>query len=68
MTPRRGYSINKVVEMLYSDHIRGLSKEMRRASVLMALDAAGVSIEEVLRDAGATRSNRFVRGRAEETV
>ncbi len=51
MTPRRGYSINKVVEMLYSDHIRGLSKEMRRASVLMALDAAGVSIEEVLRDA-----------------
>ncbi len=53
MTPRRGYSINKVVEMLYSDHIRGLSKEMRRASVLMALDAAGVSIEEVLRDAKA---------------
>jgi hypothetical protein len=51
MTPRRGYSINKVVEMLYSDHIRGLSKEMRRASVLMALDAAGVSIDEVLRDA-----------------
>jgi hypothetical protein len=37
--------------MLYSDHIRGLSKEMRRVSVLMALDAAGVSIEEVLRDA-----------------
>jgi hypothetical protein len=51
--PRRGYSINKVVEMLYSEHIRGLSKEMKRASVLMALDAAGVSIDEVAHDAEA---------------
>jgi hypothetical protein len=51
--PRRGYSINKVVEMLRSEHIRGLSKEMKRASVLMALDAAGVSIDEVVRDAKA---------------
>jgi hypothetical protein len=41
--PRRGYSINKVVEMLHSEHIRGLSKEMKRPSVLMTLDAAGVS-------------------------
>ena len=49
--PRRGYSINKVVEMLQSEHIRGLSKEMKRASVLMALDAAGVTIDEVVRDA-----------------
>jgi hypothetical protein len=39
--PRRGYRMNKVVEMLHSEHIRGLSKEMQRASVLMALDAAG---------------------------
>ncbi len=51
--PRRGYSINKVVEMLHSEHIRGLSKEMKRASVLMALDAARVSIDEVVRDAKA---------------
>jgi hypothetical protein len=41
--PRSGYSINKVVQMLHSEHIRGLSKEMKRASVLMTLDAAGVS-------------------------
>jgi hypothetical protein len=54
--PRRGYSINKVVEMLHSEHIRGLSKEMKRASVLMALDAAGVSIEEVVRDAKARQA------------
>jgi hypothetical protein len=54
--PRRGYSINKVVEMLRSEHIRGLSKEMNRASVLMALDAAGVSIDEVVCDAKARQA------------
>jgi hypothetical protein len=53
MNPRRGYSINKVVEMLHSEHIRGLSKEMKRAAVLMALDAAGIPIDGVLRDAKA---------------
>jgi len=50
-SPRRGYSISKVVEMLRSEHMRGLSKEMRRAALLMALDAAGVSVDEVLQDA-----------------
>jgi len=53
LNPRKGYSINKIVEMLHSDHLRGLSKEMKRASVLMALDAAGISVEEVLQDAKA---------------
>jgi hypothetical protein len=51
MNPRRGYSVNKVVEMLRSEHMRGLSREMRRAAVLMALDAAGISIDEVMQDA-----------------
>lgn len=51
VNPRRGYSVTKVVEMLKSEHLRGVSKEMKRASVLMALDAAGVVIEDVLRDA-----------------
>jgi hypothetical protein len=51
--PRKGYSVNKVVQMLNSEHIRGLSKEMKRAAVLMALDAAGVSIDQVQRDAKA---------------
>jgi hypothetical protein len=51
VSPRRGYNIKKVVEMLHSEHLGGLSKEMRRASVLMALDAAGISVHEVLRDA-----------------
>ena len=53
MNPRRGYSINKVVEMLRSPHIVGLSKEMKRAAMLMALEAAGVSIDQVRQDAKA---------------
>ena len=56
MNPRKGYSINKVVEMLHSEHIRGLSKEMRRAAVLMALDAAGIPIDQVLQDAKARQN------------
>jgi hypothetical protein len=51
MTPRMGYSIRKVADMLASDHMRGLSDDMKRASVLMALDAAGIPVDEVLRDA-----------------
>ena len=50
-SPRRGYSIGKVVEMLRSEHLRGASRELRRAAVLMALDAAGVTVDEVLQDA-----------------
>jgi hypothetical protein len=51
MESHKGYSIQKVVEMLHSRHIRGLSKEMKRAALLMALDAAGVSVAQVERDA-----------------
>src|SRR5258706_370789 len=50
-SPRRGYSVSKVVEMLRSEHLRGASRELRRAAVLMALDAAGVTADEVLQDA-----------------
>jgi hypothetical protein len=53
LNPRKAYRINNITEMLNSEHLRGLSKEMKRASVLMALDAAGVTIEEVLQDAKA---------------
>lgn len=51
--PKKNYGINKVVEMLRSEHVRDLPNEMKRAAVLMALDAAGIPIEEVLRDAKA---------------
>lgn len=51
MSPRSGYGIHKVIEMLSSDRIRDLSKDIQRASVLMALDAAGASVDELLQDA-----------------
>jgi hypothetical protein len=51
LNPRMGYSISKVIEMLNSEHLRALPNDTKRAAVLMALDAAGISIEEVLRDA-----------------
>jgi hypothetical protein len=54
--PRKGYSVTKVVEMLNSEHIRGLLKETKRAAMLMALDAAGVTIEQVQRDAKARQA------------
>jgi hypothetical protein len=53
MNLRRGHSINRVVEMLRSEHIRGLSREMQRAAVLMALDAAGIPVDGILQDAKA---------------
>jgi hypothetical protein len=51
VSPRMGYSITKVVEMLRSDHLRGLGDEVKRASVLMALNAAGIPLSDVLQDA-----------------
>jgi len=51
LSPRSGYGIHKVVEMLNSERIRSLSKDIQRASVLMALDAAGASADELLQDA-----------------
>jgi hypothetical protein len=51
--PQRGYGIHKVVEMLHSEHIRNLSKEMKRAAVLMALDTAGIPIDQVRENAKA---------------
>lgn len=51
MNPRSGYGIHKVVDMLNSERIRDLSKEIKRSSVLMALDAAGASVDDLLQDA-----------------
>lgn len=51
MNPQSGYGIRKVVEMLNSERIRDLSKDIQRASVLMALDAAGASVDDLLQDA-----------------
>jgi hypothetical protein len=49
--PPHGYTVLKVAEMLQSEHIRGLPPDVRRKSVLVALDAAGVKIDDIVQDA-----------------
>jgi hypothetical protein len=48
MSSRPGYDIDTVSAMLESDHMRGMTNEVKRASVLMALEAAGVPVNELL--------------------
>ena len=47
----QGYSILKVAQMLESEHIRNLPSDVKRSSVLVALDAAGADIKDVIQDA-----------------
>jgi hypothetical protein len=49
--PSHGYTILKIIEMLQSEHIRNLPAEVKRSSILVALEAAGVKIEGVIEDA-----------------
>lgn len=49
--PTHGYTIMKVAEMLQSEHIRSLAPGVKRSSILVALDAAGVKVQEVIEDA-----------------
>jgi hypothetical protein len=51
-----GYSITKVVETLSNDHLRGLGDEVKRASVLMALSAAGIPLGDILQDSAQRQS------------
>ena len=50
-TPAHGYSIEKVATMLASEHLRGLSADIKRNSILVALEASGAKIEDVIQDA-----------------
>lgn len=49
--PAHGYTVLKVADMLQSEHIRALPPDVRRKSVLVALDAAGVPVDEIIQDA-----------------
>ena len=64
--PRKGYSIHKVLEMLSSQHVVGLTKEMKRTTVMVALEAADVSLGEVQQDAKA-RQEALHRYESEQT-
>ena len=50
-TPPHGYSILKVADMLESEHIRSLPVDVKRKSILVALEAAGVKLQEIIEDA-----------------
>jgi len=49
--PKVAYGILKIAEMVNSSHLAGMSPEARRCSLLMALEAAGAEIEDLLQDA-----------------
>ena len=49
--PANGFTIFKVADMLKSQHIAALPPEVKRSSVLLALDAAGVKLQDILQDA-----------------
>jgi hypothetical protein len=49
--PRLPYGILKVADMLSSPHLSGMSPETKRCSLLMALEAAGAELEDLLQDA-----------------
>ena len=49
--PSHGYTILKVADMLQSEYIRSLAATVKRSSILLALEAAGVKIQEVIEDA-----------------
>jgi hypothetical protein len=49
--PASGYTILKVAEMLQSPHIKDLPAEVKKSSILVALDAAGVKVQQLVEDA-----------------
>jgi hypothetical protein len=78
--PQR-FGIMKVVEMVNSQHLSGLSPDAKRCAVMMALEAVGVGMEELLQDAvlrqraladdeqeKQTTLRRFEEGKADENA
>jgi hypothetical protein len=50
-TPAHGYTVLKVAEMLKSEHLVSLPAEVKQKSIMVALDAAGVKVAEIVEDA-----------------
>jgi hypothetical protein len=50
-TPGHGYTVLKVAEMLQSEHIQSLPPDVKQRSIMVALDAAGVKVAEIIDDA-----------------
>jgi len=52
--PAHGFTILKIADMVSSNYLRELSREGKRAAILMALEASNVQIQDVIED-GAQR-------------
>jgi hypothetical protein len=52
--PAHGFTILKIADMVSSNHLRDLSRDGKRAAILMALEASNVQIQDVIED-GAQR-------------
>jgi hypothetical protein len=50
-TPAHGYTVLKVAGMLKSEHLTSLPDDVKRKSIMVALDAAGVSVDDIVQDA-----------------
>lgn len=50
-TAAADWNILKVADMLNSEHLRGLSSASKHSALLMALEAGGVAVEDILQDA-----------------
>jgi len=49
--PVHGFTIEKVGDMLRSEHIRNMPRDVKRSSVLVALEAVGAPVQDVIQDA-----------------
>jgi hypothetical protein len=49
--PRLSYGVLKVAEMFDSAHLCGMPAESKRAALMMALEAGGAKMEDILQDA-----------------
>jgi len=49
--PSHGFTIEKVGDMLRSEHIRTMPRDVKKSSVLVALEAVGAPIQDVIQDA-----------------
>ena len=50
-TPPHGYTILKVAGMLQSEHLKGLPQEVKKSSILVALEATGAKVDDIIQDA-----------------
>src|SRR5215469_3740649 len=51
IVPSHGFTILKIIDLIQSEHIRNLARDVKRSSLLLALEAAGVKAQEVVQDA-----------------